>query len=91
MSTGVVDSGSPSTPAECLMHTIVMILSLFLFAYAIGVVSSIQEAANERALQYQAPSLPRSVVKSLYFFLLEVSMFHLIRAYSKAISTHPYM
>ena len=31
-----------------------MILALLMFAYAIGVVSSIEEAANERALRFQA-------------------------------------
>mmetsp|Transcript_418 Transcript_418/g.1300 ORF Transcript_418/g.1300 Transcript_418/m.1300 type:complete len:1166 (-) Transcript_418:1481-4978(-) len=54
MTIGVIASGQPTTTAQSIMHTVVMILSLLMFAYAIGVVSSIEGAANERALQFQA-------------------------------------
>ena len=39
---------------EIAFHVVVMIVSLLVFAYAIGVVSAIEESANERALRFQA-------------------------------------
>jgi predicted membrane metal-binding protein len=39
---------------EIAFHVVVMIVSLLVFAYTIGVVSAIEESTNERALRFQA-------------------------------------
>ena len=54
MLTGVVDSGPPVLSSERVMHVVIMVSSLLLYAWTIGLISSIEEANNEKALLYQS-------------------------------------
>ena len=54
MMVGVQDYGQPERVGEGVFHIAVMVTSLLVFAYAIGVVSTIEESNNERALKFQA-------------------------------------
>ena len=55
---GVQDGGEPAEIGEGVFHVFVMIMSLLIFAYAIGAVASIEESINESALKFQTLASP---------------------------------